>query len=121
MVDCLRASAGWLAATRAGKVSASFGSPERAVLRKAARLLLHGLQSALKHAGDLEGPDQKELWQLDRAIVSLLAGGASYKEAARRLRLSYGTVHTRIKVLYKRFGVHSKLALIELFRELEWT
>ena len=49
-----------------------------------------------------------------RQTLSCLLEGASEKEAAARLGLSWHTVHGYIKVLHRRFGVSSRAELLVL-------
>ncbi|MBI4508687.1 MAG: helix-turn-helix transcriptional regulator [Deltaproteobacteria bacterium] len=119
VAEILRAATGWLAATRVRKIAPSFGAKKRTVLHQAAKVLNAGVEQAVVRAGvarDSTGPNGELLTPRDREIVALLASGSSYKEIAQKLGIGYGTVHTKIKHLYKRFGVNTKLALVELFR-----
>jgi DNA-binding CsgD family transcriptional regulator len=47
--------------------------------------------------------------------LDLLLAGASEKQAAEKLEISYHTVHEYVKILYKRFHVASRSQLLALF------
>ena len=117
--DIVRAASGWLAATQVGGVPPSFGKDERAAIRRAAEILERGLGVALERAGATgsTGPLDKGLSGRECEIVALLSAGCTYKEVAGKLGLGYGTIHSHIKGMYKRFGVNSKVCLVNLFRE----
>jgi DNA-binding CsgD family transcriptional regulator len=49
-----------------------------------------------------------------RQVLRLLVQGASEKEAAAALHLSYHTIHAHVKQIYRQLGVHSRGELITL-------
>ncbi|MFH0900736.1 MAG: helix-turn-helix transcriptional regulator [Pseudomonadota bacterium] len=117
--EVLRAATSWLAVARIGTMQPSFGVDERAKIRNVAKILETALALALRNAKISEpGRSDSTLDPTDRRILALIASGSTYWEIGRRLGICYGTVHSRIKALYKRFGVHSKIALVELLRDL---
>lgn len=120
MTEILRLAAGWLAATRVSHVDPGFGVSDRSMIRRAARVLESGMRDVVAAAGSSR-PQAHTLPPRDREIVALLAAGYTYGRVAEQIGISYGSVHTRVKALYKRFGVHSKLRLLEVFRENGWT
>jgi DNA-binding CsgD family transcriptional regulator len=53
------------------------------------------------------------------AIVEALVEGLSYAEIAGRLAISYHTVHSHIKAIHRKLGVHSTGRLVALVRSTE--
>jgi DNA-binding CsgD family transcriptional regulator len=49
-------------------------------------------------------------------LLDEVANGATDKEAAPRLGMSYRTLRTHLERLYARFGVHNKAALAAAWR-----
>jgi ATP/maltotriose-dependent transcriptional regulator MalT len=41
-------------------------------------------------------------------VLELLADGCYYREISNRLEISYATVHTHIRRIYKKYEVHSR-------------
>jgi pSer/pThr/pTyr-binding forkhead associated (FHA) protein len=56
----------------------------------------------------------KSLSDAQRKVLRLLLQGASEKEAAATLRLSYHTVHTHVKEIHRELGVRSRGELMAL-------
>lgn len=48
----------------------------------------------------------------ERDVVALLVGGASTREISRRTGLTIATVHTYLKRVYPKLGVHSRVELV---------
>jgi DNA-binding CsgD family transcriptional regulator len=48
------------------------------------------------------------LTQKETAVLAVLVEGKSNDEIARRLCVSYGTVHTHLKSIYQKMGVHTR-------------
>jgi DNA-binding CsgD family transcriptional regulator len=44
----------------------------------------------------------------ERQVLDLLVQGCYYQEISARLEISYATVHTHIRNIYKKFQVHSR-------------
>lgn len=109
----LRAATDWVAAARRGRV-APMPAAQRALLRRTARILEGGFEAAVRRAGlrPARPGRPSELAPDERKLLALMAAGMTYKEMAAVLGVDYGTVHARIKALYRRFGVHSKLGLV---------
>jgi DNA-binding CsgD family transcriptional regulator len=59
-----------------------------------------------------------ELSPAELRVARELAGGASYKAAARHLGLSPSTVNNHAAIVYRKLGVHDKVALAMRWREL---
>lgn len=55
----------------------------------------------------------------ERQVLRLLAQGMSEKRAAARLSLSYHTVHTHVKHIYKQLGVRSRAELMAVCLSVE--
>jgi DNA-binding CsgD family transcriptional regulator len=51
----------------------------------------------------------------ERDVVALLLGGTSTREIARRTGLTSTTVHTYLKRIYPKLGVHSRVELVARF------
>jgi len=54
-----------------------------------------------------ESLDSHKLSAREREVLEILSKGASYKKIAEELNLSYGTIHSHIKNIYKKIGVNS--------------
>lgn len=52
-------------------------------------------------------------------VALLLGGGLSYAEVARRLRVSYHTVHTHVKAIHEKARVKSNGRLLALIFSME--
>jgi DNA-binding CsgD family transcriptional regulator len=48
-------------------------------------------------------------------IVELIAAGCTDKELVRRLGMSSGTLRTHLDRMFRRFGVHSRAALVAVW------
>lgn len=62
-----------------------------------------------------------ELSPAELRVARELAGGASYKAAARRLGLSPSTVNNHAAIVYRKLGIPDKVALAMRWRELGGT
>jgi two-component system nitrate/nitrite response regulator NarL len=56
--------------------------------------------------------DDQRLTPREREVLSLIAGGASAPEIARKLHLSTGTVKTHLLHLYEKLGVSDRAAAV---------
>lgn len=57
-----------------------------------------------------------KLTEAEAAVVIEAARGLSNGEIARRLSLRETTVKSRLALVYRKLGIHSRLQLIALFR-----
>jgi DNA-binding CsgD family transcriptional regulator len=55
------------------------------------------------------------LSQAERRVFDLLLTGCPEKSIARRLDLSYHTVHNHVRAIFRRLGVHSRAELLAAF------
>lgn len=53
-------------------------------------------------------------------VAIVLAEGLSYAEIARRLSISVHTVHTHVKEIHQKLGVHSNGRAAAIIRRLEY-
>lgn len=61
---------------------------------------------------------RESLTPREREVLSMMAAGASSRDIAGKLGISYATVRTHIRALGSKLGVHSKLQAIVKAREL---
>lgn len=52
--------------------------------------------------------DSKTLSARELQVLDLLVQGCYYLEISDRLKISYATVHTHVRHIYKKFQVHSR-------------
>jgi LuxR family transcriptional regulator, maltose regulon positive regulatory protein len=57
-----------------------------------------------------------DLSERERTVLRLLAGGLSEREIGRELYLSFNTVHTHVKAVYRKLGVSSRAEALERAR-----
>jgi DNA-binding NarL/FixJ family response regulator len=58
---------------------------------------------------------------MEALVAVVLAEGLSYVEAAQLCHVSYHTVHSHVKAIHEKTGVHSKGRLAALIRSQIWT
>jgi LuxR family transcriptional regulator, maltose regulon positive regulatory protein len=54
-----------------------------------------------------------ELSEREREVLALLSEGRSEREIARELFLSFNTVHSHVKTIYRKLGVGSRAEAVE--------
>ncbi len=62
-----------------------------------------------------------ELSERELTVLRHLSGGLSEREIGRELYLSFNTVHTHVKSVYRKLGVSSRAEAVERARELKIT
>jgi DNA-binding CsgD family transcriptional regulator len=90
--------------------------------RWGARTLAYGLSYANRLARPEEGRrmapevrsrlEHSPLTQREKQVVSLLVAGASTRTIAEKSNLTVATVHTYLKRIYSKLGVHSRVELV---------
>jgi DNA-binding CsgD family transcriptional regulator len=91
--------------------------------RWGARALARGLSYTTRmHRPSLEGRrkgleiqarlDRTPLTKREKEVVSLLVSGASTRQIAEQTGLTVATVHTYLKRIYSKLGVHSRVELV---------
>ncbi len=90
--------------------------------RWGARTLAYGLSYANRLARPEEGRrmapevrnrlEHSPLTQREKQVVSLLVAGASTRSIAEKSNLTVATVHTYLKRIYSKLGVHSRVELV---------
>ena len=91
--------------------------------RWGARALARGLSYTFRmHRPSLEGRrkgqevqlrlDRTPLTKREKEVVSLLVSGASTRQIAEQTGLTVATVHTYLKRIYSKLGVHSRVELV---------
>jgi DNA-binding NarL/FixJ family response regulator len=60
-------------------------------------------------------PGRRELSRREKQVLELLAKGFSYKEIAEELKLTYATIHTHIRHIYKKFRVNCRTEAVTLY------
>jgi DNA-binding CsgD family transcriptional regulator len=73
--------------------------------------------SAREPEGVAESARQYALTRGETAVLAVLVEGKSNDEIARRLGISYGTVHSHLKSIYQKLGVHTRSEAIVLVTE----
>jgi LuxR family maltose regulon positive regulatory protein len=108
--------------------SAALGDRDRAaeVLREAEEILagcrdpgvLPARLADARRAAGLARPSRtgSELTERERTVLRLLAGGLSEREIGRELFLSFNTVHTHVRSVYRKLGVSSRVEAVALGR-----
>lgn len=89
-------------------------------LKAATEALRRAVASTGRRASDVGPPvpeRRRRLTPRDREVVRLLLAGASYKDVAAGLGLSFMSAQSRVKAVYAKLGVHSKAELAEVFRK----
>lgn len=71
-----------------------------------------GTIAALDRPDAAVSADGSDLTQRELEILKLMAQGYRYKEIAQKLFVSFETVKTHIKHIFKKFGVNTKLAAV---------
>jgi DNA-binding CsgD family transcriptional regulator len=56
--------------------------------------------------------DRTPLTKREKEVVSLLVSGASTRSIAEQTKLTVATVHTYLKRIYSKLGVHSRVELV---------
>ena len=56
--------------------------------------------------------DRTPLTKREKEVVSLLVSGASTRQIAEQTGLTVATVHTYLKRIYSKLGVHSRVELV---------
>jgi len=59
--------------------------------------------------------DRTPLTKREKEVVSLLVSGASTRQIAEQTGLTVATVHTYLKRIYSKLGVHSRAELLARF------
>lgn len=96
---------------------------ELRLARWAARALARGLSYTSRMnrpVGDMRRKGQEiqsrlertPLTKREREVVSLLVGGATTRSIAEQTKLTVATVHTYLKRIYSKLGVHSRVELV---------
>ena len=57
------------------------------------------------------------LTEREQTVLRFLSSGLSEREIARELYLSFNTVHTHVKALYRKLGVSSRAEAVARARE----
>jgi DNA-binding CsgD family transcriptional regulator len=68
-----------------------------------------GKKKGLELAARLE---RTPLTKREKEVVSLLVSGASTRQIAEQTKLTVATVHTYLKRIYSKLGVHSRVELV---------
>jgi DNA-binding CsgD family transcriptional regulator len=80
---------------------------------------------AFADASDSESSDRTmrldSLTDRERQVLTLLAGGRTPKEIAKRQGTAVGTVRNQIKAIRAKLGVQSQLAAVALAREARFS
>jgi len=84
--------------------------------RLAAARAAAGLEGAVKAAPDKTGPGA-ELRESELTILRLLTGDLTEREIGRELYISFNTVHTHVKAIYRKLGVSSRAEAVARARE----
>jgi DNA-binding NarL/FixJ family response regulator len=72
--------------------------------------------SLLAHTrSDPANADLEKLSPREREVLLLLVQGFLYKEIGHYLKVSYATVHTHIRHIYKKLGVNSRAKAVAIF------
>lgn len=84
-----------------------------------------GLQLAADFEGDMSDLSARlrkrfGLTPGETRVALILADGFSYAEIARRLSISVHTVHTHVKEIHQKLGVHSNGRAAAIIRRLEY-
>ena len=66
------------------------------------------LTAILNQRPDKAGQNGEKLSQRERAVLRLLAGGLPEREIGRELYLSFNTIHSHTKAIYRKLGVSSR-------------
>jgi LuxR family maltose regulon positive regulatory protein len=79
-----------------------------------------GYLPALRHAATPVPvvPSTARLSRREIEVLQVLATGASKRQAASRLFVSFNTIHTQLRSVYRKLDVHSLPAAISRAREL---
>lgn len=94
---------------------------ELRLARWGARTLARGLSYASRMMTSTYGAkrsdvrsrlDRSPLTRREKEVVELLVGGASTRQIARSTGLTVATVHTYLKRIYSKLGVHSRVELV---------
>ncbi len=68
--------------------------------------------------GSIDEPDpvlaRFHFTRMESVVAAALADGLTYKEIARRFRVSYHTVHTHVKAIHEKTGVGNNGRLLAL-------
>ena len=71
-------------------------------------------------ARDRPAATTDELTTRERDVLELLAAGLSQREIGRELYVSYNTVHTHIRSIYRKLGASSRAAAVAVARGRGW-
>lgn len=71
-----------------------------------------GIDSKRKHHEIQSRLDRTPLTKREREVVALLVAGATTRSIAEQTRLTVATVHTYLKRIYSKLGVHSRVELV---------
>jgi LuxR family maltose regulon positive regulatory protein len=79
-----------------------------------------GYLPALRHAATPVPvvPSTARLSRRETEVLQVLATGASKRQAASRLFVSFNTIHTQLRSVYRKLDVHSLPAALSRAREL---
>jgi LuxR family maltose regulon positive regulatory protein len=80
-------------------------------------LLGDRLAAARRAAGTPKAINGAELSERERTVLRLLSGGLPEREIGRELYLSFNTVHTHVKAVYRKLGVSSRADAVARARE----
>ena len=75
------------------------------------------LAAARRAAGLARGPAAAALTERELTVLQRLDGGRSEREIGRELFLSFNTVHTHVKAVYRKLGVSSRAEAVARARE----
>lgn len=71
---------------------------------------------AMKRKAPAKAADYAELTQREQEVLAELATGTTAALVAEKLEMAFDTVRAHIKSIYKKFGVHSRIELIQKLR-----
>ena len=74
--------------------------------------------AAARSALGTDGPPGEELTDRERTVLRLLGSGLSEREIGRELFISFNTVHSHVKSIYRKLGVASREEAVERHRRL---
>jgi DNA-binding NarL/FixJ family response regulator len=76
--------------------------------------IARGLVNLLQQAA-VPGQNYRSLSLRETQVIDLLTKGLRYKEIAAKLEISYATVHTHIRHIYKKLGVKCRTEAVALY------
>ena len=100
------------------RAAAVFAEAERALAAcRDAGALPARLAAAQRTAGRRRPADGGGLSERERAVLRLLGGGLSEREIGQELYVSFNTVHSHVKAVYRKLGVSSRAEAVARARE----